>query len=79
MDLVDLLFVSLAFNGFSKQSDLNKALCLFYGIWFSSSAANYIKDEYNSDKENERKTYKKLSMVLYVYTFMCHNSNILRF
>lgn len=55
---MDLLFISLTFHGFSKQSDLNKALCLFYGIWFSSSAANYIKDEYNNDKEKEEKPIK---------------------
>ena len=70
MDLVDLLFVSLAFNGFSKQSDLNKALCLFYGIWFSSSAANYIKDEYNSDKENEEKPIKNYPW-FYMFIHLC--------
>ena len=49
MDLL-LLF---QFDGFSKQSDLSKALSIFYGIWFSSFIGNSIKDEYNSDKENE--------------------------
>lgn len=70
---MDLLFISLTFGGFSKQSDLSKALCLFYGIWFSSSAANYIKDEYNSDKEKEEKpikSYPWFYMFIHLYAII---------
>lgn len=50
---MDLLLLLLQFNGFSKGSDLSKALTIFYGIWFSNYAAFYIRDDYNSDKKNE--------------------------
>jgi hypothetical protein len=66
MDLL-LLF---QLDGFSKQSDLSKALSIFYGIWFSSSAANYIKDEYNSDKEKEEKPIKSYPW-FYMFIHLC--------
>lgn len=67
---MDLLLLIFTFDGFSKQSDLSKALCLFYGILFSSSAANYIKDEYNSDKEKEEKPIKSYPW-FYMFIHLC--------
>jgi hypothetical protein len=66
MDLL-LLF---QFDGFSKQSDLNKALTIGYGIWMSSFIGNNIKDEYNSDKEKEEKPIKNYPW-FYMFMHLC--------
>ena len=66
MDLL-LLF---QFDGFSKQSDLNKALTIGSGMWFSSFVGNFIKDEYNSDKENEEKNIKDYPW-FYMFIHLC--------
>ena len=66
MDLL-LLF---QFDGFSKQSDLNKALTIGSGMWFSSFVGNSIKDEYNSDKEKEEKPIKDYPW-FYMFIHLC--------
>ena len=54
---MDLLLL-LQFEKFSKQSDLNKALIIGFGAYFSSLIGNSIKDEYNSDEKDEEKPIK---------------------
>ena len=54
---MDLLLL-LQFDGFSKQSDLNKALIIGFGAYFSGLSVNRIKDEYNSDEKDEKKPIK---------------------
>jgi len=66
MDLL-LLF---QFDGFSKQSDLNKALSIGSGMWFSSIIGNSIKDGYNSDKKNGESPMKKYPW-FYMFIHLC--------
>ena len=58
------------FDGFSKQSDLNKALTIGYGVWFSSFIGNTIKDEYNSDEKDEEKPIKDYPW-FYMFIHLC--------
>jgi hypothetical protein len=67
---MDLLLLTLQFDGFSKQSDLNKALTIGSCMWFSSFIGNSIKDEYNSDKEKEEKPIKSYPW-FYMFIHLC--------
>lgn len=54
---MDLLLL-LQFDGFSKQSDINKALIIGFGAYFSGLSVNRIKNDYDVDEKDEKKPIK---------------------
>jgi len=46
------------FDGFSKQSDINKALIIGFGVWFSGFTLRKIKDEYDFEEKYEESPIK---------------------